>query len=120
MRSRRYATLIERLRRAGFSPDVNEEGNPPRQRWKIEDTAKVTVDFLIQPTLPGGRGGRLPPPLDDPSAVKAAGILEQEFSDHDEVGPRRVAGFLTGEPDDAIQADAVGFFEELRALLREG
>jgi hypothetical protein len=55
----RYATLTESLRRAGFSPDVSEDGNPTRQRWKIEDTAKVTVDFLIQPTLPGDRGGRL-------------------------------------------------------------
>jgi hypothetical protein len=27
----RYATLTERLRRAGFSPDVNEEGNRTRQ-----------------------------------------------------------------------------------------
>ena len=202
-----YATLTERLRSAGFSPDVNEEGNPTRQRWKIEDTAKVTVDFLIQPTLPGDRGGRLRdiepdfaaliapglnlafidrrrvtlsgktfwgeeatrevwvcgagayivlkalafrdrgenkdaydlfyvirnfgmgvsdvadalrPLMDDPSAVKAAEILEQDFSDHDAVGPRRVAEFLTGEPDDAIQADAVGFVEELRALLQEG
>jgi hypothetical protein len=203
----RYATLTERLRRAGFSPDVNEEGNPTRQRWKIEGTAKVTVDFLIQPTLPEDRGGRLRdiepdfaalivpglhlafvdrrrvtlsgktfwgeeatrdvwvcgagayivlkalafrdrgenkdaydlfyvirdfgvgvsdvadalrPLMDDPSAVKAAEILEQDFSDHDAVGPRRVAEFLTGGPDDAIQADAVGFVGELLALLQEG
>jgi hypothetical protein len=202
-----YATLTERLRSAGFSPDVNEEGNPTRQRWKIEDTAKVTVDFLIQPTLPGDRGGRirdiepdfaaliapglnlafidrrrvtlsgqtfwgeeatrevwvcgagayivlkalafrdrgenkdaydlfyvirnfgmgvsdvadaLRPLMDDPSAVKADEILEQDFSDHDAVGPRRVAEFLTGGPDDAIQSYAVGFVEELRALLQEG
>jgi len=203
----RYATLTERLRRAGFSPDMNEDGNPTRQRWKIEDTAKVTVDFLIQPTLPGDRGGRLRdiepdfaaliapglhlafvdrrrvtlsgktfweeeatrdvwvcgagayivlkalafrdrgenkdaydlfyvirnfgvgvsdvadalrPLMDDPSAAKAAEILEQDFSDHDAVGPRRVAEFLTGGPDDAIQADAVGFVGELLALLQEG
>ena len=43
----RYTVLTERLRRAGLSPDVNEDGNPTRQRWKIEDTVKVTVDFLI-------------------------------------------------------------------------
>lgn len=201
----RYATLTERLRRAGFSPDVNEEGNPTRQRWKIEDTAKVTEDFLIQPTLPGDRGGRLRdiepdfaaliapglhlafvdrcrvtlsgqtfrgeeatrdvwvcgagayivlkalafrdrgenkdaydlfyvirnfgvgvsdvadalrPLMDDPSAVKAAEILKQNFSDHDAVGPRRVAEFLTGGPDDEVQADVVGFVGELVALLR--
>ncbi len=39
----RYTALTERLRRAGFSPDVNEDGNPTRQRWKIEETVKVTV-----------------------------------------------------------------------------
>jgi len=62
----------------------------------------------------------LRPLMDDPDAVKAAEILEQDFSDHDAVGPRRVAEFLTGGPDDAIQADAVGFVGELRALLQEG
>ena len=201
----RYATLTERLRRAGFSPDVNEEGNPTRQRWKIEDTAKVTVDFLIQPTLPGDRGGRLRdiqpdfaaliapglnlafidrrrvtlsgktfwgeeatrevwvcgagayivlkalafrdrgenkdaydlfyvirnfgvgaveladalrPLLGDASALHAVEILKEDFLDHDAVGPRRVAVFLTGGPDEEIQADVVGFVGELLALLR--
>ena len=33
-----------RLRRAGFEQDVNDEGNPTRQRWKIEKLEKVTVD----------------------------------------------------------------------------
>jgi hypothetical protein len=203
----RYATLTERLRRAGFSPDVNEDGNLTRQRWKIEDTAKVTVDFLIQPTLPGDRGGRLRdiepdfaaliapglhlafldrrrvtlsgktfwgeeatrdvwvcgagayivlkalafrdrgenkdaydlfyvirnfgvgvsdvadalrPLMDYPSAVKATEILEQDFLDHDGVGPRRVAEFLSGGRDDSVQADVVGFVGELLALLQEG
>jgi hypothetical protein len=73
-----------------------------------------------QPTLPEDRGGRLPPPMGNPSAVKAAKILEQDSSDHDAVGPRRVAEFLTGGPDDAIQADAVGFVGELLSLLQEG
>lgn len=42
----RYRTLTERLRGAGFSQDVNDEGNPTRQRWKIGGTSNVTVDFL--------------------------------------------------------------------------
>ena len=60
------------------------------------------------------------PLMDDPSAVRAAEILEQDSSDHDAVGPRRVAEFLTRRPDDAIQADAAGFVRELLALLQEG
>ncbi|MDQ7783684.1 MAG: hypothetical protein RDU20_12445 [Desulfomonilaceae bacterium] len=55
----RYRTLTERLRSAGFEQDFNEDGNPTRQRWKIEKQAKVTIDFLIQPSLAGDRGGRL-------------------------------------------------------------
>lgn len=55
----RYQALTERLRRAGFSQDENEDGKPTRQRWKITQTEKVTVDFLIQPTRPEDRGGRL-------------------------------------------------------------
>jgi hypothetical protein len=47
----RYRTLTERLRRVGFRADVNEQGNPTCQRWKIENVEKVTVDFLIQPSL---------------------------------------------------------------------
>ena len=51
----RYKSMTERLRRAGFEQDVNAEGNPTRQRWKIEQLEKVTVDFLIQPSLPEHR-----------------------------------------------------------------
>ena len=199
-----YATLTERLRRAGFSPDLNEEGNPTRQRWKIEDTAKVTIDFLIPPTRPKDRGGRLRdiepdfaaliapglhlafedrrrvtlsgttflgeeatrvvwvcgagayvilkalafrdrgenkdaydlfyvirnfgpgvaeladalrPLLEDDSAKRAVGILEEDFTRHDGVGPRRVAEFLAGGSDDSVQADVVGFVGELLTLL---
>jgi hypothetical protein len=62
----------------------------------------------------------LRPLLGDASASKAVEILEQDFLDHDAVGPRRVAEFLTGGPDDAVQADVVGFVGELLGLLREG
>lgn len=43
----RYRTLSERLREAGFSCDVNEQGNPTRQRWQVQTRrrVKVTVDF---------------------------------------------------------------------------
>lgn len=62
----------------------------------------------------------LRPLLGDASASKAVEILEQDFLKHDAVGPRRVAEFLTGGPDDAVQADVVGFVGELLGLLREG
>ena len=34
---RRYEELARRLRQAGFSPDVNEDGQPTRQRWRLQD-----------------------------------------------------------------------------------
>jgi hypothetical protein len=44
----RYQDVVERLRNANFTADVNEEGKPTRQRWRISDPP-VTVDFLIEP-----------------------------------------------------------------------
>lgn len=197
----RYRELTERLRRADFEPDVNEKGNPTRQRWKIEQHGKATIDFLIAPTLPGDRGGKLRdlepdfaaiiapglplafedrkritlsgktvlgeeatreiwiadagsyvvlkalafdgrgenkdaydlhyvvrnygagiqdvathlrPLLVDPAAANALEVLRRDFVEHNAVGPRRVALFLTGGPDDDIQADVVG---QVTALL---
>ena len=56
---------------------------------------------------------RLAPLLGDPSAIEAMRILGEDFGDHDSVGPRRVAEFLLGIPDDDIQPDVVGFVREL-------
>jgi len=199
----RYKTLTERLRRAGFQQDVNEEGNPTRQRWMIEQFKKVTVDFLIQPSLPEDEGGklraiepdfaaiiapglhlsfrdrervtlegktikgeqakrdvwvsgpgayvilksiafrlrgenkdaydlyylvrnfgtgvdevasRLKPLLGDALAKQAINYLREDFQDHDGLGPRRVAEFITGGFDDTVQADVVGFIGQLLKL----
>jgi hypothetical protein len=196
----RYRTITDRLRRAGFSQDINPEGNPTRQRWKIQGVGRVTVDFLIPPTQPGDVGGalrnieadfaaviapglhlafrdrrRVPlsgqtimgedaardvwvcgpgayvvlkalafgsrgenkdaydlfyvvrnfgsgiediavclrPLLEDPAGSDAIAILRRDFLDHNGLGPRRVAEFLTRGPDDAIQADVVGFVRQL-------
>ncbi len=196
----RYKTLTERLRRAGFEQDVNDEGNLTRQRWKIEHLEKITIDFLIQPSLPDDKGGklrdiepdfaaviapglhlafqdreliglegktimgeqakrsvwvsgpgayvilksiafrlrgenkdaydlyylvrnfgesvediaaRLEPLLDDFSAQQAIEYLREDYKDHDGIGPRRVAEFITGGPDDRIQADVVSFIGRL-------
>ena len=198
----RYGALTERLRRAGFSADLNEEGNLTRQRWKIENDEKVTVDFLIQPSLPDDVGGKLrdieqdfaaviapglhlafqdrtkvtlsgktikgeratrdiwvcgarayivlkalafklrgenkdaydlfyvlgnygenasaivqqlEPLRTDPATIQAVDVLRRDFTSHDGLGPMRVAKFLTGGPDDTIQADVVGFID---AFLR--
>lgn len=203
----RYRTLTERLRRAGFSQDENAHGNPTRQRWQIERAERVTVDFLIQPTLPDDRGGRLRNIEPDFAAIIAPGlhlafedrrrvllsgktimgeeamrhvwvcgpgayvvlkalafdlrgenkdaydlfylvrnlgagiedvlkhlvplcrdgatsraleVLRRDFSSHDGLGPRRVAEFLFGHSDDAVQADVAGYIGTLLRRLDEG
>lgn len=201
----RYRTLTERLRRAGFEPDTGGHGTPTRQRWKIERPEKVTVDFLVPPSRPHDRGGRLrniepdfaavivpglhlafqdrkqvtlsgrtilgeqatravwicgpgayvvlkslafrsrgenkdaydlyyvvrnygqsiddvasplKSLLHDPSAKKALRILAEDFREHDGIGPRRAAEFVTRGPDDEIQADVVGFVTQLLERCR--
>lgn len=196
----RYKTLTERLRAAGFMMDTNDDGNTTRQRWKITNAGAVTVDFLIQPSLAGDKGGRLrniepdfaaiiapglklafqdhqritidgrtpfgekasrelwicgpgafvvlkalafdgrgenkdaydlyyvirnygsgvddvvaklQPLLGDADTQKALGILRRDFVGPENVGPRRVAEFITGGPDDDLQADVVGFVSQL-------
>ncbi|MBI5527217.1 MAG: hypothetical protein HY897_12850 [Deltaproteobacteria bacterium] len=62
----------------------------------------------------------LRPLLGDDEAQRALQVLRDDFLEHDGVGPRRVAEFLQGGPDDEIQADVVGFVSELvRSLLGE-
>ena len=63
---------------------------------------------------------RLRPLLADGQAQVALGILRRDFLDLDGVGPRRVADFLAGGPDDAIQADVVGFVARLLDACAEG
>jgi hypothetical protein len=55
----------------------------------------------------------LRPLLENPEAQRAVRVLREDFLDHDGVGPRRVAEFLFGGPDDEIQADVVGFIQAL-------
>lgn len=80
----RYRTLTERLRQAGFERDATDRGNPTRQRWKIERREKVTVDFLIPPSLPGDRGGELRNIEPDFAAIIAPG-LHLAFRDREQV-----------------------------------
>ncbi|MEO8905909.1 MAG: hypothetical protein ABI627_30685 [Polyangiaceae bacterium] len=71
---KRYEDLTERLRAAGFGPDTNEKGNLTRQRWKIDGPPKVTVDFLIPPSLDSDRGGQLRNIETDFAAIIAPGL----------------------------------------------
>jgi hypothetical protein len=68
-----YQAIAERLRRAGFQPDVNEQGNLTRQRWRISKPA-VTVDFLIEPADADARPGKLFNIEQDFAAVIAPGL----------------------------------------------
>ena len=70
----RYRKLTERLRDAGFSMDTNDAGNPTRQRWAITGSRTVTVDFLIQPSLAGDKGGKLRDIEPDFAAIIAPGL----------------------------------------------
>jgi hypothetical protein len=75
--ARRYEELTARLRRAGFEPDVNESGNLAFQRWKIEASGhpKVTVDFVIPPSLDEDKGGKIRHIEKDFAAVITPGLL---------------------------------------------
>lgn len=72
----RYEELTARLRRAGFEPDVNESGNLTFQRWKIELSGhpKVTVDFVIPPSLDEDKGGKIRHIKKDFAAVITPGL----------------------------------------------
>ena len=71
----RYKALTERLRRARFAPDTNDDGNVTRQRWKVQGTVgSVTVDFLIPPSLEADRAGRLRNIEKDFAAIIAPGL----------------------------------------------
>lgn len=80
----RYRQLTERLRDAGFAMDNNDAGNPTRQRWAITSSSTVTVDFLIQPTREGDKGGKLRDLEPDFAAIIAPG-LRCAFRDHQQV-----------------------------------
>jgi hypothetical protein len=74
LEKKRYTELAARLRRAGFHPDKNEQGNPTFQRWTIEEGAHVQVDFLIPPVSENARGGELHHLERDLAAVTTPGL----------------------------------------------
>ena len=81
---KRYQALTERLRGAGFSPDVNEKGNPTRQRWIFDGDKRAAIDFLIPPTLEEDKGGKLRDLEPDFAAIIAPG-LHLAFSNREQI-----------------------------------
>ncbi len=80
----RYKSLTQRLRQAGFIPDRSKGGRPTRQRWRIDGPGRVTIDFLIPPSIEGDRGGTLRDIEPDFAAIIAPG-LHLAFKDRIEV-----------------------------------
>ncbi|MCY3841641.1 MAG: hypothetical protein OXH09_23855 [Gammaproteobacteria bacterium] len=81
-----YERVAERLRGAGFALDTNDRGNAMRQRWRPDLAYPgVGVDFLVQPTRSGDKGGRLRNLKPDFAAVIVPG-LHLAFQDLVSVG----------------------------------
>ena len=78
--NKRYQAITDRLRAAKFSPDVNEQGNLTRQRWKVEKVGKVTIEFLVPPVSEDDVGGQIKDIEKDFAAVITPG-LELAFKD---------------------------------------
>jgi hypothetical protein len=114
--TKRYEDLSLRLNRADFKPDENEEGNPILQRWKITPSAglKVTLDFLIPPSLADDKGGDLRHIQKDLAAVITPG-LRLAFRDKQKVFLKGVT--LLGEKANRdIWVCGPGAFVVLKAL----
>ena len=110
----RYRQLSERLRDAGFAMDTNDAGNPTRQRWAITSSGTVTVDFLIQPTREGDKGGRLRDLEPDFAAIIAPG-LRCAFRDHQTVTLKGTTLFGEKATRD-IWVSGAGAYVVLKAL----
>jgi hypothetical protein len=114
--TKRYEDLMQRLKRAGFMPDENEDGNPTLQRWQILPSAglKVTVDFLIPPSLGADRGGELRHIEPDLAAVITPG-LHLAFKDKQQVHLKG-ATLLGEKANRKIWVCGPGAFVVLKAL----
>jgi len=113
---KRYEDLTQRLQRSGFGPDENEEGNTTFQRWKVRTSSglKVTVDFLIPPSLDTDKGGDLRHIEKDFAAVITPG-LRLAFQDKKKVSLKGVT--LKGEKAEReIWVCGPGAFIVLKAL----
>lgn len=69
----RYHTLAQRLREAGFKPDVRD-GKIIRNRWTTGGSPKCMIDFLIEPRNADQKPGTLQSLEKDLAAVVTPGI----------------------------------------------
>jgi predicted nucleotidyltransferase len=116
---KRYEALSERLRRAGFVPDTNEEGRLTNQRWKITNFGHVTVDFLIPPSDDDrDQGGKLKHIQSDFAAIVTPG-LRLAFSDRQRIilSGRTIIG---EEASREIWVCGPGAYTVLKALAFDG
>lgn len=115
---KRYEALADRLRRAGFVPDTNEEGRLTLQRWRVKDSEHVTVDFLIPPSDDDDPGGKLRHIQSDFAAVVTPG-LRLAFIDRQRI---RLSGRTTmgEEASREIWVCGPGAYIVLKALAFDG
>jgi len=109
----RYQEVTDRLTQAGFETDVNDEGMPTRQRWRISDPP-VTVDFLIEPETKNAKPGSLFSLTKDWAAIVAPG-LHLAFRDNRMI---KLTGFtIAGEKASRdIRVCGAGAYIVLKAL----
>jgi hypothetical protein len=108
----KYEEVANRLRKAGFRPDVNESGNPTSQRWRLPEG--VLVDFLIEPSSALDKGGKLRNLESDLAAVVTPG-LHLAFRDFEEV--RLQDQTLTGgRAERTVRVCGPGAFVVLKSL----
>jgi len=81
LRDERYHGLSDGLRRAGFVPDKNADGNPTPQRWRREG---LTIDFLISMLDEDARAGSVQHLERDFAAYLIPGV-HLAFSDREQV-----------------------------------
>ena len=111
---KRYQGITERLRGAGFTQDQNEQGNPTRQRWKLEGPGTVTIDFLIPPSSEADEGGRIRDIEPDFAAVITPG-LRLAFEDRKKIELEGATIFLEKARRD-VWVCGPGAFVILKAL----
>jgi hypothetical protein len=112
----KYEEIAKRLRHAGFHPDVNESGNQTSQRWRLADG--VLVDFLIQPSSPHDKGGKLRNLEGDFAAVITPG-LHLAFLDFEEVNVRGET-LTGGKAERRVRVCGPGAFVVLKSLAFQG
>lgn len=118
VKEQRYLEISDRLSRAGFSPDKNENGNETFQRWVTCETEKITVDFMINPLKDNQPGGTLQN-LEKNFAAFVAPGLKLAFEDREKI---ELKGYtIKGEKAAReIYISGVGAYVLLKSLAFRG